>query len=64
MAKSKKPGKKSSVKVNDLNAKQDPKGGALYIKYGDAATIKGEASALKEQTFLKIDSAMTNKVRG
>ncbi len=62
MAKSKKPGKKSSVKVNDLDAKQDPKGGALYMKYG--ATIKGEASALKEQTFLKADSAMTNKARG
>ena len=59
MAKSKKPGKKPSVKVNDLGSKQDPKGGALYIKYGEAATIKGDA-ALKEQNFLKVN---TNAVK-
>ena len=39
MAKSKKNSKSSSakpsVKVRDLKAKKDPKGGALFVKYGE-----------------------------
>ena len=48
MAKSKKNKKdahKPSVKVQDLEAKKDPKGGALFIKF-DGVTQMGDGSVL------------------
>ena len=52
MAKSKKD-KKPSVKVEDLSAKKDPKGGAtdIFAKLGD---IKGEAAVKLGTAGLKV----------
>ena len=62
MAKSKKSSKKPSVKVRDLKAKKNPKGGAadIFAKLGD---IKGESlRGIKGEslTSIKYSTALTD----
>ncbi len=64
MAKSKKKSKKPSVKVKDLRAKKNPKGGAsdIFAKLGD---IKGESALNKLgtanlKTGFKYDSTLSS----
>ena len=59
MAKSKKDNKKPSVKVQDLGAKKNPKGGAsdIFAKIGD---IKGESLDSKYKSSLNISSALSS----
>ncbi len=61
MAKSKKDNKKPSVKVQDLGAKKDPKGGAsdIFAKLGD---IKGESLDSKYSS-LKISSLKSSALK-
>ncbi len=50
--------KKPSVNVKDLRAKKNPKGGALFMKYGE---LKGEALTHKSAVAdLKDKDAITN----
>ena len=60
MAKTKKTGSKPSVKVGDLKANKDPKGGALPLKYG--STIKVD-SATKQGAALNKFSYTASKIK-